>query len=418
MAIIKQPGLHIKRSSMLKGINGFGKTLKKLGLDPFKLDADAIIAKARQQAKFHAPMPGHTEIGLRKLISSIKEDAGVNPFGALAAKTLFERTLFGRFKVEQVLAENPDIEKAEIKEPLFIIGMPRTGTTILHAMLHKDPAHRSPLAWECLLPYPPATPETFHENPQIRRVAKDFEQLFKLVPDFQIKHYMDATEPQECLSINALDFNSFQPLAQFYLYSYHQWFLNEADKLETMRFHKRFLQYLQSGGVKAERWLLKTPVHLMRLPELFEVYPDARIIMTHRHPAKVVASTASLISSIRSLYGDKEDPARTGHEQAEIWSTYFGRFMESRKKLNKEDQIIDIKFDDFIKDQTGIAEKIYNRFGWELSQETKKEFKKFIDLNPKDKKGVHLYSLQDFGLNEKDINRQFAEYIDFLSQLK
>ncbi len=417
MAIIKQPGLHIRRTSMLKGINGFGKTLKKIGLDPFKLDADAIIAKARKRAAFDGPMPGQTETGLRKLINSIKEESGANPFGALAAKTLFERTLYGRLKVEQVLAANPEIEKSEIKEPVFIIGMPRTGTTILHAMMHEDPAHRSVLAWECLLPYPPPEPETFNDNDQIKRVVKDFDQLFKLVPDFQLKHYMTADSPQECLAINALDFNSFQPMAQFYLPSYHDWFLNEADKLETMRFHKRFLQYLQSGGVKSERWLLKTPVHLMRLPELFEVYPDARVIMTHRHPAKVVASTASLISSIRSLYGDHEDPARTGREQAEIWSTYFERFMESRKKLGKEDQIIDLKFDDFVKDQVGVVKKIYERFNWNLSEEALANFRHFLELNPKDKKGVHVYTLEDFGLEEEAINRQYAHYIDFINQL-
>ena len=417
MALIKQPGLHIRRTSMLKGINGFGKTLKKIGLDPFKLDADAIIAKARKRAGFDGPMPGHTETGMRILIKSIKEEGGANPFGALAAKTLFERTLYGRFKMEQVLAANPDIEKAEIKEPVFIIGMPRTGTTILHAMMHEDPANRSPLAWECLLPYPAPKPETFEDNDQIKRVTKDFEQLFKLVPDFQLKHYMTADSPQECLSINALDFNSFQPTAQFYLPSYMDWFHNRADKLETMRFHKRFLQYLQSGGVKSERWLLKTPVHLMRLPELFEVYPDARIIMTHRHPAKVVASTASLISSVRSLYGDHEDPIRTGHEQAEIWSMYFERFMESRKKLNKEDQIIDLKFDDFVKDQIGVVKKIYDRFDMHLSDEALAKFKHFLDQNPKDKKGVHFYTLEDFGLKEEEINRQYAHYIDFINEL-
>ena len=417
MALIKQPGLHIRRTSMLKGINGFGKTLKKIGLDPFKLDADAIIAKARKRAGFDGPMPGHTETGMRILIKSIKEEGGANPFGALAAKTLFERTLYGRFKMEQVLAANPDIEKAEIKEPVFIIGMPRTGTTILHAMMHEDPANRSPLAWECLLPYPAPKPETFEDNDQIKRVTKDFEQLFKLVPDFQLKHYMTADSPQECLSINALDFNSFQPTAQFYLPSYMDWFHNRADKLETMRFHKRFLQYLQSGGVKSERWLLKTPVHLMRLPELFEVYPDARIIMTHRHPAKVVASTTSLISSVRSLYGDHEDPIRTGQEQAEIWSMYFERFMESRKKLNKEDQIIDLKFDDFVKDQIGVVKKIYDRFDMHLSDEALAKFKHFLDQNPKDKKGVHVYTLEDFGLKEEEINRQYAHYIDFINEL-
>ena len=417
MAIIKQPGLHIRRTSVLKGINGTGEVLRKVGLDPFKLNADKIIAKAKKRAAFTGQLPEQVETGLHKLIDSIVKEGRPNPFGAMAAKTLFERTLYGRLKVEQVLAENPEIEKSEIKEPVFIIGMPRTGTTILHAMMHEDSVHRSPLAWECLLPYPAPEPESFYDNEQLKRVTKDFDQLFKLVPDFQLKHYMTASSPQECLSINALDFNSFQPTAQFYLPSYMNWFVNESDMLSTMRFHKRFLQYLQSGGVKSERWLLKTPVHLFRLPELFEIYPDARIIMTHRHPTKVVASTASLISSVRSLYSDHEDPVRTGNEQAELWSSFFKRFMESREKLGKEDQIIDLKFDDFVTDQIGTVKKIYDRFNWNLSDEALSRFKHFLDLNPKDKKGVHVYTLENFGLTEDYIKREYASYIEYLAQL-
>ncbi len=417
MGFLNRNDIYIKRSSTLKFLNGLGKVLKKTGLDPFKLDAGSIISKARKKAEYNEPLPGQTETGLIKLVDSVKKEAGANAFGLLASKTLFEQTLYGRLKVEQVIKQNPGIEKEEIKEPVFIIGMPRTGTTILHALMYRDNAHRSPLAWECLLPYPPPVPETYYDNPQIRKVEKTFEQLFKLVPDFKVKHYMEATEPQECLAINFLDFNSFQPVAQFYIPSYYKWFMEKADKLETMRFHKRFLQYLQSGGVKAERWLLKTPVHLMRLPELFEVYPDARIIVTHRHPSKIVASTASLISSVRSLYGDEENPERTGHEQADIWSDYFNRFLESRKKLNKEDQIIDIKFDDFVKDQVGTVKSIYEHFGWKLTDKTVEKFKRFLKENPKDKNGAHIYSLEEFGLTGKDIEEKYAVYIDFLSKL-
>jgi hypothetical protein len=184
-----------------------------------------------------------------------------------------------------------------------------------------------------------------------------------------------------------------------------------------MRFHKRFLQYLQSGGVKGERWLLKTPVHLMRLPELFEVYPDAKIIMTHREPSKIVASTASLVSSVRSLYSDHENPVRTGHEQAEIWSLYFKRFMKDRKSLNKEDQFIDLKFGDFARDQIGVVTKIYERFGWDLTDEALQRFRKFLIENPKDKHGLHVYDLKTFGLAEEDINDKFKEYNEFLTQL-
>lgn len=374
------------------------------------------MIKAAAKAGFRIDLP-LAEEGMRRMVHSVNTEARPNSFGALAVKRLMERTLYGRYKVEEYLARHPEIEKEPVRQPVFIIGMPRTGTTILHALLHQDPAHRSPLAWECLLPYPPHTPETFEDNEQLDTIRKEFSQLFKLVPDFLRKHYMAADSPQECLGIDALDFNTFQISAQLYVPAYMDWVANGADRLATMKFHKRFLQYLQSGGVKGERWLLKSPVHLMRLPELFEVYPDARIIMTHRDPSSVVTSTASLISSVRSLYSDHEDPHRTGREQLDTWSLYFKRFLESRQRLNKEDQIIDLKFDDFARDHVGTIRQIYERFGWELSEMALVRFNEFLVQNPKDKNGVHYYTPETFGLTREIINHEFEGYNDFLTTL-
>lgn len=412
----KQPSLRVQRTSMLNVINGTGYALRKVKLDPFKINADNIIAKAKRKAGFTGSIP-KAERGLHKLVQSINKEGCPNPFGALAVKGLLERILYGRYKMEQEMAKNPWIEDQKIEQPVFIIGMPRTGTTILHAILHEDPAHRSPLAWECLLPYPAATPENFRDNAQLHTIEKEFGQLFKLVPDFRRKHYMEADSPQECLGITAFDFNSFQFSAQLYLPSYMDWFSDESDMLGTMRFHKRFLQYLQSGGVKGERWLLKSPVHLRRLPEIFEIYPDARIIMTHRGPADIVSSTASLISSVRTLYSDNEDPNVTGKEQAMLWSKYFDRFIESRKILDREDQIIDLKFEDFVVDQVETIEKIYTRFGWELSDEAVNNFRNFLAENPREKHGKHKYSLDNFGLKEDEVNQQFSKYLEFYNQL-
>jgi len=413
----KPQTLFIQRTHLLNGINRVGRALKAVGMDPFRLDPDAIIDKASAKAGFRMELP-KAEEGLRLMVKSINEEARPNPFGCLAVKGLLERTLYGRYMIERHLAEHPEIEKSPIEQPVFIIGMPRTGTTILHALLHEDPAHRSPLAWECLLPYPPSTPETFLENEQLNTIRKEFGQLFKLVPDFLKKHYMEADSPQECLGIDAIDFNTYQILAQLYVPSYLHWITFEADRLSTMRFHRRFLQYLQSGGVKGDRWLLKSPVHLMRLPELFEVYPDACIIMTHRDPTNVVTSAASLISSVRSLYSDQEDPVRTGKEQLETWSLYFKRFLESRKALNKESQIIDLKFDDFAADHIGVIKKIYDHFNWELTDIALVRFREFLIRNPKGKNGVHYYAPETFGLTREMINAEFSEYQTFLSALQ
>jgi hypothetical protein len=409
--------ISIQRTSFLNGINTLGGLLRKIGLDPFKLNADKIITKAKKQAQYSGTLPVHAEEGLRNLIQSVNQESKINPFGGLALKGLLERTLYGRLKIEQALLANPRIQDSPIKEPVFIIGMPRTGTTILHALMHEDDANRSPLAWECLLPHPISTPQNFNENPSLNIVKKEFGQLFKLVPDFEKKHHMSAVSPQECIGIQALDFNSFQTSAQVYIPSYMNWFLNYADKLKTMRFHKTFLQYLESGGVKAERWLLKSPVHLIRLKEIFEVYPDAKIIMTHRHPAKVVASAASLISSVRSLYSDHESENRTGSEQCDMWSEAFNTFLDQRKIINKEDQIIDLRFEDFVQDQLGVVQKIYNKFGWELSESAQNNMQQFLAQNPKDKHGAHHYSLKDFGLSESIINDKFKRYINFLNNL-
>jgi hypothetical protein len=407
----------IERTPILNGINRIGKFLGFFGLNPFALDADKLLRKARKQANYDGPVPENLEQNLRHMVDAIHLESRPNAFGSLAVKRLFERTLHGRFMVEQVLAADPVIERSGIRQPVFIIGMPRTGTTILHALLHEDPAHRSPLCWECLLPHPVPQPDTFRDNEQLHTVRKEFGQLFQLVPDFKRKHHMEADTPQECIGINALDFNTFQTSAQFYMPSYMQYFEQQADKLQTMRWHKRFLQYLQSGGVRAERWLLKSPVHLIRLREIFAVYPDARIIMTHRHPAKVVASAASLICSVRSLYSDYEDPVRTGYEQADTWSKYFEKFLDSREKLGKEDQIIDLKFEDFVADQFDSVRRIYERFGWELTAETEQRMRDFLADNPKDKHGAHIYSLDDFGLTREAINERFHRYIDYLETL-
>lgn len=416
MSVARHPELFIQRSSMLNIINSVGNFLRSIGIDPFRLNAEAIIWRIQKKAAFSESIHSAEE-GLSELAKSINSEGQPNPFGTLAVKGLLERTLYGRYMVEKEITAHPYILNEKIEEPVFIIGMPRSGTTILHALLHEDPDHRSPLAWECLLPYPAPTPDNYHNNAQLHSVRKEFMHLFKLIPDFLRKHYMAADSPQECIGINALDFNSFQFMAQLYLPSYLEWFNHRADKLGTMRFHKRFLQYLQSGGVISKRWLLKSPVHLMRLPELFEVYPDARIIMTHRHPVEVVPSTASLITSVRSLYSDHEVPERTGKEQAIIWSHYFNQCLSTLDALKKDDQIIHIRFEDFVNDQVGVVKGIYEKFRRELSDETLERFTHFLSENPKDKHGRHNYSLKEFNLTEKEINAMFSDYIDFLNGL-
>lgn len=406
------PSIRIRQPVALKAVNRVGAVARRLGLDPFSLAPERTLENAQRASGFAVDDPMFRE-GLERLVHGLETHARLTTFGRLAARGTVQRSADSRSKVERTLTENPEIANESIRAPVFIVGMPRSGTTILHALLHLDRNHRAPLSWECLLPAPAPRPEDHDDNDRIETVRKEFDQIFRLVPDFRRKHYMTADSPQECVGITALNFASFQYLAMAYLPEYHDWFA-KADQVRNLRWHRRFLQFLQSGGIRTRRWLLKSPVHLMRLRALFEVYPDARVIVTHRHPASVVPSVASLISSMRSFYSDHEDTLRTGREQLLIWADYFARFLRDRRELGREDQMVDVFFDDFAKNQMSVVDSVYSRFGWELQPEDRARMEQLLQRERRGKHGVHQYSLAQIGVTRPELDNRYAHYLDFL----
>jgi len=413
---VTEASIRLGRPAAFRAVNATGSLLQRCGLSLVPLDPCAILDRARQVSGF-AFNDSMVEEGLDRLVRSLQSEAQLSLFGKFAVRRTLQRAAESRFHVERAFAERPEIADEEIRNPVFILGAPRSGTTILHALLHLDRDHRAPLSWECLLPYPAPRPSDYEDNTRIDTVRGEFERIFRLVPDFRKKHYMTADSPQECLAITALNFTSFQFLAQAYLPAYHEWFVH-ADQVRNLQWHRRLLQFLQSGGVRRPRWLLKSPVHIMRLTALFEVYPDAKVIVTHRDPEFIVPSTASIISSMRSLYSDHEDTTRTGHEQLRIWSAYFDQFLRDRQRLGREPQIVDVLFDDFVHNQIGVVESIYARCGWELHPDDRRSMERFLRDEPRGKHGVHEYSLAQIGLTEAEIERDFANYRDFLKSLE
>ena len=405
----------VRRPVILKAVNGLGALLERAGMS-LRLDGGAILDRAERVSGHTVHDPSLRE-GLDRLVQSLDREARLCTFGRFAIRNTLQRAAESRFRVERAFAEDPAIRDEPIEAPVFIVGMPRTGTTILHALLHLDGNHRAPLSWECLLPYPAPRPEDYVANDRIDTIRAEFERIFRLVPDFRKKHYMTADSPQECIAITALNFTSFQFLAQAYLPEYHEWFVH-ADQERNLDWHRRFLQFLQSGGVRSPRWLLKSPVHLMRLRTLFAVYPDARVIMTHRHPAQVVPSVASIVSSMRSFYSDREDARRTGREQLRIWADYVAKSLDDRRALGREEQIVDVLFDDFVGDQMAVVDSIYEHFGWSLESEDRARMEAFLRDEPRDKHGTHEYSLRQIGVTAEEIDRNYSHYLGFLDSLR
>ncbi len=397
----------------VKVMNFVGRAVHAVGLRPIKLDAERLVDKAIARAGSSDFGGDDFREGLRRFLESAEEEAELTLLGRLMVQGYTVDNLVNRLQVVQWRKKHPEVEHEQIIAPLFIIGLPRTGTTILHSVLEQDPANRSPLAWEVQHPVPPATPETWQGDPRIATTQKTLHQLFELVPGFEAMHPMSATQPEECVAIFTQCFMSEQLQVQFNVPSYQAW-LDDADMRSTYQYHKRFLQHVQSGGVRGGRWVLKSPAHLNKIDTLFEVYPDARIVHTHRDPIKVCASVASLTAMLRGASTDHIDPHEIGRQQLDWWAKLVNVALEQRKRFaDRGYQFFDVKLRETVADPLDVVRRMYTHFGFELSGEVDAKMRDFMKTNPRDKHGSHTYTPEDFGIDFIRDRALFEEYIAY-----
>ncbi|NNK08207.1 MAG: sulfotransferase, partial [Myxococcales bacterium] len=243
-------------------------------------------------------------------------------------------------------------------------------------------------------------------------MQKTLEQFFQLAPGFEAMHPMSATSPEECVAIFTQCFKSEQLQVQFNVPSYQAW-VDEAEMRTTYEYHKRFLQHLQSGGVRGGRWVLKSPAHLNQIDTLLEVYPDARIVHTHRDPIKVCASIASLTAMLRGAGTDHIDLHEIGRQQLVWWAKLVNVALAQRKRFaDRDDQFFDVKLREMVADPIDVVRRLYSQFGFELSDEVDVKMRHFMDRNPRDKHGSHTYMPEDFGIDPVRDREPFEEYIE------
>lgn len=353
--------------------------------------------------------------GFERLLRSLNSEAELNPTGRLIAFNELLRHLVNRLQVTEDIKKNPEILDVVITAPLFIVGLPRTGSTILHDLLAQDIDNRVPLTWECHHMSPPPEKETYDSDPRIAICEAHFEQTSRaLIPEFQAIHEMGALLAQECVMLNAFDFKSIIFANQFHIPSYQRWVEN-TDLTSVYRTHKCQLQYMQWKN-PGKRWVLKSVGHLWGLNAICQIYPDARVVMTHRDPLKLIASHCSLVSMACSMGSDNIQK----QEVAEFWSKSWEdamrkgiTFCESGSDIATH--AFNMHFSELVKDQVAMAQRIYNHFGMDLSEATKERMRQFIANNPKDRHGVHHYTLEQFGLNatkERERYRFYQEYFN------
>lgn len=399
-----------KRPLPIAVINTLGGLLMKAGLrEPFQPDDLMQRAmRATDLSDFGDPdfLPA-----LEKLCTSLEQEAHLNFIGRKIARRSLESLLQRRLKIVDYYKRTPAAQQQTISRPLFIAGMPRTGTTILFELLSQDPNHRFPISWEVEHPIPPATADTLYSDDRIAATEKQFAQVDQLVPGFKAMHEIGATLPQECVAILAAHFMSEQWVVSYNIPSYRRW-LMQRDFGRAYEWHRLCLQVMQSGYGENKRWLLKTPPHIGYLETILDVYPDACIVQTHREPMQVLASLSSLTCSLRSLASDTIDPLVVGQDELHNWQDFLQRAVEARSRLaeSHSQQFFDIRFEDLLQRPLAVIESMYHYFGFEFTPELKKKMQNYLENRPRDKHGRHDYSAADYGL---DIERDSAAFTGY-----
>ncbi len=398
-------------SALARALRSGGRVIQRTRLPLVRLDDELFLEEARQRTGLDDFGDPRFREPLRRLIADYDDEARLSFVGRLAARQDMIRLLANRLRMEWERKRHPAIGLQPVTAPLFVTGLPRTGTTLLHGLLAQDPAHRAPLSWEMMVPAPPPQRAHHHHDPRIAAAERQLRWFHRLNPGFRRIHELAARLPEECLIITSHSFLSFQFQTSHHVPRYQSW-LEAQDLGPAYEQHRRFLQHLQWRW-RGERWVLKAPAHLFGLRALLDVYPDAGVVLTHRDPLEVVGSLASLTYALRSTFSDDIDPRQVGPEMTRRWADGLGRALRARDEGQvPRDRVLDVRYPDLVRDPIATVRRIYAHFGLPYGPAVEGRMRRFLAAHPKDRHGRHRYTLAEFGLDRDEEAARYRRYRD------
>jgi hypothetical protein len=371
------------------------------------MDAQKLIASARQQTGLDNLGDPAILLGLNPLVDSLNTEARLSEAGHSRWEAIIVNFLVNRLRVEDYLGRHPEVVERPIEQPMFVFGLPRSGTTLAINLLHADPARRSMLRWEALDPVPPARAGELSTDPRCLKEQARLDASIEAAPHIAAMHHEYADSPTECQFAMTPTFCAQYFESNAHIPSYRQWFL-DTSYLPAFRYHKRLLQLLQSGGATG-RWTLKNPWHPLYLADLTTVYPDAQLVMTHRDPVQVVGSACSLVKAVRAMFSDHVDTRSIGESMVDMFDRMIARTLAYEKQHGR-DSIYHLQYNALMADPVGEMRKVYEHFGEPFTSEARSAMGRFVADNPQGKHGKHAYSLEDYGLTKQQIREHFREY--------
>jgi hypothetical protein len=373
------------------------------------LDADHLVETAVTETSLEDFGDDSYREGLDRLVEAVVHEAEPTELGEEILAMRLRMLLANRLRIEDTYRRSPTIDDEPVDGPLFIIGLPRTGTTALSQMVSLDPQIRSLRLWESSDPVPPPETATEDTDPRIAGAAAGLDAMYATFPRMRALHYQTATGPTECQDLLGMEFRTTHFDGMAHVPSYTAWAL-DCDMVSAYRYHRRVLRLLQ-WHCPPRLWHLKTPVHMLALDALDAAYPDARFLWTHRDPAAVLGSVCSLVAYVRSWVSDRDDSAELGAQQVALWSEALRRAMAFREKVG-EGRFADIAFAPLNADPVTAVGDAYRRLGLELSDEAARRIGAWSTENPQGSHGRHEYALDDFGITADEVRATFRFYTD------
>lgn len=388
------------------------------------LDVDRLVERAVEATGLDDFGPPTWRDGLERLVPALCDEARLNELGEQIAIGGLVELLTNRLAMTGWRAQHPEVASGEVVPPIVIVGQARTGTTILYDLLAQDRATRAPLTWEIDRPVPPPETATFDTDPRIDEVDAILSGVDLLMPGFRTMHPMGARLAQECVSITNSDFRSVIFPTQYRVPSYGRWVLYEADMAPAYRWHRQFLQHLQSGHpageAPADRWLIKSPAHIWCLDALLGEYPDALLVQTHRDPLRVIASVSSLMVTLRGMTSDDPNLPEVADEWAEYIVEGLDRSVTARVDGTvAPGRVVDVQFSEFMADPFATIGAVYDALGLELTAESGSRMRIFLAEHSQGEQSAHRYSFADTGLDPaawRERTRRYQEHFGVPSE--
>jgi hypothetical protein len=376
------------------------------------LDEESIVAEARAKAGLEDLGDEGFREPLRRLLRSLDEEAALSPTGRATQRARLVESLVTRLMTEDHIRRHPEILDEAIEAPLVIVGLARTGTTMLHRLLGSGGDFQVARWWEVRYPAPFPGSDWRRDDPRIPAAHEEVRITLEMVPMLAAIHPWDPEGADEEIMLLEHSFLSHVPESAANVPSYRAW-LEEQDLTPAYRYLDRLLRFLQwqkkESGRGGGRWVLKTPFHLGYVDTLFEVFPGARVIQTHRDPLQTIPSAASMYRSLWELNSEAVDPLEVGRQVRERFAWSLTRCMRSRERV-AADRFLDVDYREVQKDPLIQVERIYAWLGRELSPEAEERMRAWLVENARDKRAPHRYTLEEFGYTEEGLRRDFAEY--------